>query len=112
MTKDELRAKILATSNPKPVPVDVPEWGGVFVRPLLVGEIEDNNADIDPKLRMARGIARMLCDENGELLFDPESTSDLFAINGLRASTLSAINAAMAAVNVTTVEGAQELGNG
>jgi len=112
VTKDELRAKILATSNPKPMPVDVPEWGGVFVRPLLVGEIEANSADTDPKLNMARGIARMLCDENGELLFDASNPTDLFAINGLRASTLSKINAAMDAVNVTTVEGAQELGNG
>lgn len=113
MNKAELRAKILATSNPKPVAVEVPEWGdGIFVRPLLVGEVEALGADVDPKLRAARGVARMLCDENGELLFDPESTEDLFAINGLRASSLSRINAAMEKVNASTAEEAQGLGNG
>lgn len=111
MTRDELRAKILATASPKPVPVNVPEWGDVYVRPLLVGEIEDMSADADPKLKIARGIARMLCDERGELLFDQASADDLFAINRLRASSLSLIHQAMEGLNVTTTDAAIDLGN-
>lgn len=111
MNKAELRAKILATANPKPVPVDVPEWGGVFVRPLLVGEIESIGTDVDPKLRTARLVARMLCDANGELLFDASSAEDLFAINTLRASSLDRIHAAMEEVNATSHAEAIDLGN-
>lgn len=111
-TVQELRAKVLATSNPKPFPVDVPEWGGVFIRPLRVGEIETMGADMDPKLRTARGIARMLCDANGDLLFDPNSTEDLFAINNLRASSLNAIHAAMDETNATSDQAQESLGNG
>lgn len=110
--RDELRAKILATASPKPVPVNVPEWGDVFVRPLLVGEIEAMASDADPKLQTARGIARMLCDEAGELLFDPTSAEDLFAINRLRASSLNRIHAAMEEVNLADAAAAVELGNG
>jgi hypothetical protein len=111
MSREELRAKILATASPKPVPVDVPEWGDVYVRPLLVGEIEAMAQDSDPKLRTARGVAKMLCDVNGELLFDPNSAEDLFAINRLRASSLNRIHAAMDKVNASDKEAAVDLGN-
>ena len=111
MTRDELRAKILATASPKPVPVNVPEWGDVYVRPLLVGEIEAMSSDADPKLQTARGVARMLCDQNGDLLFDPNSAEDLFAINRLRASSLNRIHEAMEVVNGTSKEAAIDLGN-
>lgn len=111
MTRDELRAKILATASPKPVAINVPEWGDVYVRPLLVGEIETMSSDADPKLQTARGIARMLCDESGELLFDAASPDDLFAINRLRASSLNRIHAAMEEVNVTSEKAAIDLGN-
>lgn len=110
--RDELRAKILATASPKPVPVNVPEWGDVFVRPLLVGEIESMSSDADPKLQTARGIARMLCDESGELLFDSTSADDLFAINRLRASSLNLIHQAMEKINPTEPDAAVDLGNG
>lgn len=111
MTRDELRAKILATASPKPVPVNVPEWGDVFVRPLLVGEVESMSSDADPKLQTARGVARMLCDQNGDLLFDPNSAEDLFAINRLRASSLNRIYQAMEEINVTGKDAAIDLGN-
>lgn len=111
-TAQELRARVLATSNPKPKPVDVPEWGDVYVRPLLVGEIEGLSADVDPKLRTARGIARMLCDEHGQLLFDPNNTEDLFAINNLPSTSLNKINAAMEASAGTSPEDVKALGNG
>lgn len=110
MNREELKAKILATARPRPVPVNVPEWGDVFVRPLLVGEIENMSADADPKLQTARGIARMLCDEGGELIFDPADPTDLFAINGLPAASLSRINDAMEHINGMG-KAAEELGN-
>ena len=111
MNKSELRARILATANPKPFPLDIEEWGDVFVKPLLVGELESLNEDVDPKLRTARGVARVLCDKHGELIFDPASTEDLFAINGLRSESLNKIQAAMEKVNPRLDEAVIDLGN-
>ena len=111
MSKAELRARILATANPKPFPLDIEEWGDVYVKPLLVGELEQIGEDVDPKLRTARGVARVLCDKNGELIFDPASTEDLFAINGLQSSSLNKIQAAMDQVNPRSDEMAIDLGN-
>jgi hypothetical protein len=110
MSKQALRDRILATASPKPVPVNIPEWGDVYVKPLLVGEIEAMSEDADPKLQTARGIARMLCDASGELLFDVNSATDLFAINRLPASSLNRINSAMEAMNGTN-RPVGELGN-
>ena len=110
MTKDELRARIIATANPKPVALDLPEWGPVFVKHLLVGELDAIPSDGEKKTATARGIARVLCTADGELLFDSTSEADLAYIAGLTATTLSKINAAMAKVSPTTAEGAAELG--
>lgn len=111
MNKSELRARILATANPKPFPLDIAEWGDVYVKPLLVGELETLSDDVDPKLRTARGVARVLCDKNGELIFDPNSTEDLFAINGLKSASLNKIQEAMEHVNPRSDEMAIDLGN-
>lgn len=110
MSKQALRDKILATASPKPVPVNIPEWGDVYVKPLLVGEVESMAEDADPKLKTARGIARMLCDAGGDLIFDANAPEDLFAINRLPASSLNRINTAMEAMNGTT-ESLVDLGN-
>lgn len=111
MSKAELRARILATANPKPFPLDIEEWGDVYVKPLLVGELEAFGDDVDPKLRTARGVARVLCDKHGELIFDPASPEDLFAINGLRSESLNKIQEAMEKVNPRSDEAVIDLGN-
>lgn len=111
MNKAELRAKILATANPKPTPIDVPEWGRVFAKPLLVGDIESFSEDADPALKTARSLARVLCDESGELLFDPTSAEDLFSINRLPLSSIKAVNAAVEKMNASSADEATELGN-
>lgn len=112
MDKAALRARILATANPKPMPIEVAAWGTVYIKPLTVGDIESFSSDVDPALKAARSIARVLCDEHGELIFDPTSAEDLFAINGLRMDSLKAINDAVERMNVSTQEAADDLGNG
>ena len=111
-TREALRARVLATASPKPMPVDVPEWGDVYVRPLLVGDVETKTEGADPKLETARHVARLLCDVNGDLLFDVNSAEDLFAINRLKASSLALIYNAVEKVAPTTAEGLEALGNG
>ena len=112
MKKASLRAQILATANPKPTPVDVPAWGEVFIRPLTVGDLESFSGDATVTHKAARSIARVLCDEHGELIFDANNEEDLIAINGLRADSLQAINAANAKVNPASQEEVADLGNG
>jgi len=111
MNKQELRAKILATANPKPSPIEVDGWGTVYIKPLLVGDIESFSSDTDPALKAARSIARVLCDESGELLFDPSNVEDLFAINRLPLDAISVINAAVEKTNASATSEAIDLGN-
>ena len=111
MTVQALRSQILATSNPRPVPIkNVPQWSGVHVKPLLVGETEAPAEDADPKLQTARGIARILCDASGALIFDVNNAEDLAAINKLPSSCLNHINEAVQAINGAVP--LAELGNG
>lgn len=111
MNKADLRARILATADPKPTSIEVDGWGTVYVKPLTVGDIESFSVDTDPALKAARSIARVLCDEAGELIFDPQSAEDLFAINRLPLSAISVINGAVEKMNASTEEAAINLGN-
>ena len=77
--RGKLIAAMQATASRKPVAVEVPEWGTVYVRAVTVSEVEDQTADTESKdkNRMARGCARVLCDESGKRLFDPDSAEDV-----------------------------------
>lgn len=78
---EEMRARILARANPKPLPVDIPAWGGVWVRVLTVADVDDAKATPDGSKRgIARSAARVLCNESGTLLFDAENPDDVAAI--------------------------------
>lgn len=90
-TAAELRARILASANPKPVPVDTPSWGRVWVRVLTCADVDEAKSKPDDKMRLARGVARVLCDEAGVLLFDPDNETDVADIATLPWSELSGI---------------------
>lgn len=109
--REALRAKILATANPKPVPIDLPDWSGAHVRPLLVGDMESFGKDADPKLANARNIARVLCTAEGELIFDVTDADDLALIAGLPLKSVKAINDAVDRQTLLTEHSVVELGN-
>lgn len=112
MDKDKLRAAIIATANPGPVAVTkIPGWDGVYVKPLLVKDIETSVVEVAPEHKHARNLARVLCDEHGELLFDPASEDDLKHLAGLPSVIFMALDDQGKAVNPNTAEAA-ELGNG
>lgn len=76
MDRDSLMAAMRVTASVKPRPVDVPGWGTVYVRALTVAEVEEQTADLDKKddkSRIARGAARLLCDESGTRMFEPSN---------------------------------------
>ncbi len=74
MNRDELIAAMRATAAQEPRPVTVPGWGEVFVRSVTVEEIEAQTEDTEgakDKHKIARGVARVLCDAEGNALLDP-----------------------------------------
>jgi hypothetical protein len=80
MNRSELIAAMQLTAAEKPVPVEVKGWGTVYIRALTVAEVEeqaDDVADKNDKSRIARGAARLLCDEDGKMLFDPKNEEDI-----------------------------------
>lgn len=84
-----LMAAMRATAALPPRAVQVPQWGTVYVRALTVADVESaaeksraaaDDADGAPRparSEIARGVARILCDDQGVLLFDPESAADV-----------------------------------
>lgn len=80
MDRASLIAAMKAVAAEKPTPVDVPKWGTVYVRQLTVAEVDEQAADTkdkDDKNRIARGACRVLCDENGVRVFNPEDANDV-----------------------------------
>ena len=80
MNRSDLIAAMQATASLPPKPVDVPGWGTVYVRAITVGEVEEQTGDTQAsqdKRRIARGVARVLCNEAGERMFDPASEDDV-----------------------------------
>lgn len=58
----------LDTNKPKPVPVDVPGVGQLFVLPPTVGDMDEVREPIEGETKkrgIARGLARSLCDAEG-----------------------------------------------
>lgn len=110
---EALRAQIAATANPRPAPlVGVKGWEGVHVRPLTVDEIETPPEGLSDKQRTAWGLARTLCDADGNLIFDGQNQEHLQILGRQSATVLRKINEAAESLNVTTETAARELGNG
>lgn len=97
-----------------PRPVDVPGWPRVYVRVLTVAEVDENtesdNASTD-KRRLARGAARVMCDEAGVRLFDANNDADVTLISSQPWPLLQAVVAKANAANGTSEVGAAEAGN-
>lgn len=80
MNRSELVAAMKLTAAEKPIAVTVEGWGQVYIRSLTVAEVEeqaDDVADKKDKDRIARGAARLMCDEHGKPYFDPKNPDDV-----------------------------------
>lgn len=76
----DLRQLMMATATVAPKAVDTKEWGTVHVRAITVAELEDQSedtADWKNKRRIARGAARVICDQAGGRVFDPDDQDDV-----------------------------------
>lgn len=81
MNREQLIAAMKATAGAAPKKFEVEGWGTIYLKPLTVEQcdLQQQESEVEGKdrLRFARGIARLICDEHGALLFDPESAEDL-----------------------------------
>lgn len=77
--RDDLVAAMQVTAARKPRPVKTKQWGTVYVRDVTVAEVDlrDDEEEKKTKNQLARGAARVLCDENGKLLFDENNEADV-----------------------------------
>lgn len=96
MTRDELIAAMRADGAEALVEVKIPRWGTLYVRPPLVDEIERQEeqaeaGDVPMGRVYAKAAARILCDEQGKRLFDPDSEDDIALLMRRREADLQKI---------------------
>lgn len=83
MDRDALIRAMQETAAAPPVAVKVKGWGTVYIRSVMVSEVEEQSgdtADKKDKHRIARAAAKVLCDEKGKRLFDPDNEADVALI--------------------------------
>lgn len=125
MDRLALIAAMQATAAVRPLPVVVPGWGTVYVRALTVADVEEQAGDGAPaaeadvpttppadRHRIARSVARLLCDAEGARLFNPADEADVALIAAQPWALLRGILAKANALNGTTDEAQASLGNG
>ena len=96
MTREELIAAMRADGAESLVEVQINRWGTLFVRPPLVEEIEKQEeqaeAEDTPLGRVyATAAARIICDEKGNRLFDPDNEDDIALLMKRRENDLQKI---------------------
>lgn len=80
LSREDLLAMFKATAVAAPRPVVIPKWGTVYIRDVTLAEVQDQDDDSangKDKMRLARAVARVLCDKDGALLFDPADPDDV-----------------------------------
>jgi len=103
-----------AAAARQPVPVDTP-WGKLFVKTFTVADVDrhrEANAQSTDKRTLARGVARAVCDEDGNAIFDENSDADVTLIASQPYQKLMSIVRAANSANATDKEGQVEQGNG
>lgn len=111
----DLRARMAATANPKPAALDTTAWGRIWVRPVMVAELEgqaDEPNSWKSKRHIARGAARVICNEDGTPVFDPDNEQDVELIAAQPWALLKQVTDAAAAFNATSPQGSDAAKNG
>ena len=99
MNRDELIAAMKADGADAPVKVEVRRWGTLYVRVPTVAEVEaaqkedeDEAAQEGADIHVfARSAARLICDETGKRIFDPDNPNDIELLAARRWADLQQI---------------------
>ncbi len=93
MNRDQLVAAMQGTADEKPKPVPT-KWGTVYVKSPTVAEVEEQIAERkegSDKHAIARAAARLICNEAGERIFDPDNPGDVALLASQPMAYLSAV---------------------
>lgn len=81
MNREELIAAMKATASQPPKKQEVAGWGTLYVKAMTVEQCDlqqqQPKAEGKDRFRFARACCRLICDESGVLLFDPDKQEDL-----------------------------------
>lgn len=115
MNREQLLAAMDTVAAEPPRPVSIRGLGDVFIREITIGDVDQQIADrkeaereeakaleegkpITAEMRrkrsLARGACRLLCDEAGRLLLDPNNPDDVAKMAKLPLRVLNAIDKA------------------
>lgn len=95
MNRDQLLAAMDGLADEKPKAVHIKGLGDVHIREITIGEIDaqiKDNEDKKDRAGVARGACRLLCDEEGKRLLDPDNKDDVAKMAKLPLRVLVAIN--------------------
>lgn len=97
MNLEQLLSAMDGMAAEPPRPVHIKGLGDVHIREITIGEMDAQIADTaDKKDRrgIARGACRLLCDESGNRLLDPDNAEHVAKMAKLPIRVLVAINEA------------------
>jgi NACalpha-BTF3-like transcription factor len=79
MNRDDLIAAMRATASAPPKSVTIDGWGVVHVRPPTVAEVDAARQQNEPEddKQFARGACRVICDKDGNRIFDATNAEDV-----------------------------------
>jgi hypothetical protein len=100
MNTDELLKAMDAMAAAPPRKIEIKGLGIVHIRDITIGEVDEqiaDEADTQKKRGAARGACRLLCDESGKRLLDPDNAEHVKKMAKLPVRVLIAINEAGAA---------------
>lgn len=88
-SREELLALMRVTAAPTLIPITTKQWGTIYIKPPTVEEVdettdadeakraEDAKAGKKDKRRFARSAARLICDKEGDRIFDADNAADV-----------------------------------
>jgi hypothetical protein len=92
-------ARAAAASKKSPIKVPVSAWGGeIYIRPAswsVMSRIRRQYPNDDPEQGQARIAASAICDEAGNLTFDPNNEEDVSLIADQGMEFVAAVGAAI-----------------
>ncbi len=94
---DALLGAMDKVASEKPRLVDIPGLGEVYIREITIGEIDaqiEDTADKKNKRGIARGACRLLADENGNQLLNPDNPEHVSRMAKMPLRVLTAVNKA------------------
>lgn len=93
MNRDQLVTAMQGTAAEKPKAVQT-KWGVVYVKSPTVAEVEEQIAEKkegSDKNSIAKAAARLICNEEGERIFDPSNPGDIALLVAQPMAYLSAV---------------------